>query len=55
MNGLPPDIALVPLVGHMHGHAGVAIKSQGLWLLQTGDAYFFREEMNLDKPWCAAG
>ena len=54
-HGLPADIALVPLVGHTFGHAGVAVKSAGRWLLQAGDAYFFHREMDLDRPWCTPG
>lgn len=54
-NGLPPDIALVPLVGHTFGHAGVAIRSHGRWLLQAGDAYFYHREMDALNPWCTPG
>lgn len=54
--GLPPDVLLVPLPGHTHGHAGVAVKGEdGRWLLQAGDAYFFHRELDLDKPWCTPG
>jgi len=53
--GLPQDIALVPLPGHTHGHAGVAIRSQGRWLLQAGDAYFHRHEMAPADPRCTPG
>ncbi len=53
--GLPPELLLVPLPGHTYGHAGVAIQTQGRWLLQTGDAYFHHGEMDLDKPWCTPG
>ena len=54
--GLPPDVLLVPLPGHTHGHAGVAVRgSDGRWLLQAGDAYFFHREMDLDRPWCTPG
>lgn len=42
MQGLPPEILLVPLEGHTRGHAGVAVYSQGSWLLHAGDAYYFR-------------
>ena len=40
--GVPPGILLVPLAGHTLGHAGVAIESDGGWLLHAGDAYFYR-------------
>jgi glyoxylase-like metal-dependent hydrolase (beta-lactamase superfamily II) len=53
--GLPPDIVFVPLIGHTHGHAGVAVNTGKEWLLLAGDAYFFHAEMNLDHPWCTPG
>jgi len=53
--GLPPEILMVPLPGHTHGHAGVAVQSGGRWLLLTGDAYFFHREMDHDHPWCTPG
>jgi glyoxylase-like metal-dependent hydrolase (beta-lactamase superfamily II) len=43
--GLPPEILMVPLVGHTHGHCGVAVRGPEGWLLHAGDAYFFRGEM----------
>jgi glyoxylase-like metal-dependent hydrolase (beta-lactamase superfamily II) len=45
LKGLPPEILLVPLVGHTWGHAGVAIDTGDSWLLHAGDAYFYRGEM----------
>jgi glyoxylase-like metal-dependent hydrolase (beta-lactamase superfamily II) len=53
--GLPPEILMVPLVGHTLGHAGVAVATDGGWLLQAGDAYFYREEMDLARPRCTPG
>ncbi|HET8746959.1 MAG TPA: MBL fold metallo-hydrolase [Ramlibacter sp.] len=53
--GLPPEILLVPLAGHTHGHAGVAIRTDGHWLLQTGDAYFWHQEMDFEHPRCTPG
>ncbi|MCD6078124.1 MAG: hypothetical protein K0R89_2062 [Ramlibacter sp.] len=54
--GLPPEILLVPLPGHTHGHAGVAVRrDDGHWLLLAGDAYFFHAEMDYEKPWCTPG
>jgi glyoxylase-like metal-dependent hydrolase (beta-lactamase superfamily II) len=53
--GLPPEILMVPLPGHTHGHAGVAIRRDGRWLLQTGDAYFWHEEMDPQHPRCTPG
>lgn len=55
LDGLPPQIALVPLVGHTLGHAGVAVQQQGRWLLQAGDAYFFHAELDPEAPWCPPG
>jgi glyoxylase-like metal-dependent hydrolase (beta-lactamase superfamily II) len=54
VSGIPDDILLVPLAGHTLGHAGVAIRRRGGWLLQAGDAYFFHREMDA-RPWCPAG
>jgi glyoxylase-like metal-dependent hydrolase (beta-lactamase superfamily II) len=53
-NGLPPGIALVPLAGHTLGHAGVAIGTAAGWLLQAGDAYFDRRELE-PQPRCRPG
>jgi glyoxylase-like metal-dependent hydrolase (beta-lactamase superfamily II) len=53
--GLPPEILLIPLRGHTFGHAGVAIQSQSGWLLQSGDAYFYHQEMDLTRPRCTPG
>src|SRR4051812_2601303 len=40
LDGLPPEILLVPLIGHTHGHAGVAVHAANGWRLLAGDAYF---------------
>lgn len=53
--GLPQGVALVPLPGHTHGHAGVAVRTHGGWLLQAGDAYFHHREMDAQRPWCTPG
>lgn len=45
LDGLPPEILLVPLSGHTWGHAGVAIRDADGWLLHAGDAYFYRGEV----------
>jgi glyoxylase-like metal-dependent hydrolase (beta-lactamase superfamily II) len=55
LEGLPPEVLLVPLIGHTHGHAGVAVERDEGWLLQTGDAYFYRHEMDLQRPRCTPG
>jgi glyoxylase-like metal-dependent hydrolase (beta-lactamase superfamily II) len=43
--GSDEGILLVPLIGHTRGHAGVAVRHDGRWLLHCGDAYFNRGEM----------
>jgi glyoxylase-like metal-dependent hydrolase (beta-lactamase superfamily II) len=55
LEGLPPEILLVPLPGHTWGHAGVAIDTGGGWLLHAGDAYFYRDEMRQLKRHCTPG
>ena len=49
------DVVLVPLEGHTLGHAGVAVRGDGGWLLLAGDAYFYRGEMDLRRPHCTPG
>lgn len=49
------DILLVPLIGHTLGHAGVAVRSERGWLLLTGDAYFWRNELDPRRPRCTPG
>jgi glyoxylase-like metal-dependent hydrolase (beta-lactamase superfamily II) len=53
--GLPPEILLIPLVGHTHGHAGIAVQTAEGWLLHAGDAYFYRDEMNPSQRRCTPG
>ena len=50
--GLPPEILLVPLMGHTVGHTGVAVHDDDRWLLHAGDAYFFHGEMSPGRPTC---
>jgi len=45
LEGLPPEILLVPLPGHTRGHCAVAVDTGDRWLLHAGDAYFYRGEM----------
>lgn len=54
LDGLPPEILLIPLNGHTRGHAGIAIETPSGWLLHAGDAYFYRQEMDI-KPRCTPG
>lgn len=56
LEGLPPEILMVPLPGHTWGHAGVAIRQDaGKWLLHAGDAYFYRGEMRQARRRCTPG
>ncbi|MEH3085108.1 MAG: MBL fold metallo-hydrolase [Xylophilus ampelinus] len=55
LEGLPPEILLVPLRGHTLGHAGVAVRGgDGRWRLQAGDAYFHHRELD-PAPYCTPG
>jgi glyoxylase-like metal-dependent hydrolase (beta-lactamase superfamily II) len=49
------EIALVPLIGHTLGHAGVAVRLERHWLLDAGDAYFHCTEMDTERPRCTPG
>jgi glyoxylase-like metal-dependent hydrolase (beta-lactamase superfamily II) len=55
LDGLPPEILLIPLAGHTRGHAGIAIQTPEGWLLNAGDAYFYRHEMDSDQRRCTPG
>jgi glyoxylase-like metal-dependent hydrolase (beta-lactamase superfamily II) len=55
LEGLPPEILLIPLTGHTRGHAGVAISTANGWLLNAGDAYFYRHEMDAVNRHCTLG
>ena len=56
LEGLPPEILLVPLPGHTWGHSGVAVQEDGgKWLLYAADAYFFRGEIGGDEYECPPG
>lgn len=46
---LPPEILLVPLLGHTRGHMGVAVQTEKGWLLHAGDAYYNSVELG-DGP-----
>lgn len=54
--GLPPEILMVPLIGHTMGHSGIAVQREdGTWLLHCGDAYFYRGEMDPRGYRCTPG
>jgi glyoxylase-like metal-dependent hydrolase (beta-lactamase superfamily II) len=55
LEGLPPELLLVPLVGHTLGHAGVAIERAEGALFYAADAYFYHAEMDLHAPRCTPG
>jgi glyoxylase-like metal-dependent hydrolase (beta-lactamase superfamily II) len=55
LEGLPPEILMVPLPGHTWGHAGIAIDTGAGWMLHAGDAYFYRGEMRRARRKCTPG
>ncbi|MFN6561888.1 MAG: MBL fold metallo-hydrolase [Nostoc sp. ChiSLP01] len=55
LEGLPPEILLIPLAGHTQGHAGIAIQTPTGWLLHAGDAYFYRHEIGSAQRHCTPG
>jgi glyoxylase-like metal-dependent hydrolase (beta-lactamase superfamily II) len=55
LDGLPPEILMVPLPGHTCGHAGIAVQTADGWVLNAGDAYFYRREMDEDRRRCTPG
>jgi glyoxylase-like metal-dependent hydrolase (beta-lactamase superfamily II) len=55
LDSIGDDLVMIPLVGHTHGHAGIAVKRPNGWLLQAGDAYFYHQEMDLERPRCTPG
>ncbi len=55
LDGVSPEVLLVPLIGHTLGHSGVAVRRDHDWLLLAGDAYFFHQEMNPTEPRCTPG
>jgi len=53
--GLPPELLMVPLVGHTLGHAGVVVERGEGTLFYAADAYFYHAEMDLERPRCTPG
>ncbi|CAH2408787.1 MBL fold metallo-hydrolase [Mesorhizobium escarrei] len=49
LEGLPPEILIVPLSGHTRGHAGVATQTTAGWLLDAGDAYLHHSEIDTGR------
>jgi glyoxylase-like metal-dependent hydrolase (beta-lactamase superfamily II) len=55
LDGLPPELLIVPLRGHTFGHVGIALHtSSDEWLLNAADAYFHHREMHA-QPYCTPG
>jgi glyoxylase-like metal-dependent hydrolase (beta-lactamase superfamily II) len=52
--GLDAEVLLVPLVGHSHGHTGVAVRTGDGWLLHCGDAYHHHGDVGTPAS-CPAG
>lgn len=50
LEGLPPEIVVVPLYGHTRGHVGVAIDTGTGWLLHAGDSYLTQLQFNRLLP-----
>lgn len=55
LEGLPPEILLIPLPGHTRGHCGVAVRDERGWMLHAGDAYFFHGEVHEAARRCPPG
>jgi glyoxylase-like metal-dependent hydrolase (beta-lactamase superfamily II) len=45
IEGVDPEMAIVPLVGHSRGHSAIAIRDGDGWLMHCGDAYFHHDEI----------
>jgi glyoxylase-like metal-dependent hydrolase (beta-lactamase superfamily II) len=46
LEGVSPEIWLIPLPGHTRGHCAVAVKGSDRWLLCCGDAYISRSDVD---------
>mgnify|MGYP002778418532 CR=1 FL=1 len=55
LDGIPPEILLVPLAGHTWGHSGVAVDTGSGWLFYAGDAYFYHGEVGRAERRCPPG
>lgn len=51
LDGLPPELLLVPLFGHTVGHTGIAVEGQDGWVLHAGDAYYQRKHLFEPMSW----
>jgi glyoxylase-like metal-dependent hydrolase (beta-lactamase superfamily II) len=55
IEGISPSILMVPLVGHSHGHCGVAVETARGWILHCGDAALHRNQLDPAEPPVPAG
>jgi glyoxylase-like metal-dependent hydrolase (beta-lactamase superfamily II) len=62
--GLPPELLMLPLLGHTFGHAGVVVEGAtsigeqerlDTTLVYAADAYFYHAEMDIHHPHCTPG
>jgi glyoxylase-like metal-dependent hydrolase (beta-lactamase superfamily II) len=49
LEGLPPEILLIPLAGHTPGHCAVAVRAGDRWLLHAGDAFYHHGQVEADR------
>jgi glyoxylase-like metal-dependent hydrolase (beta-lactamase superfamily II) len=54
LDGIPPEILMVPMPGHTLGHVGVAVRLARSWLMFAGDAYLSHDELDPVRPSCGA-
>ena len=54
LDGLPPEILMIPLPGHTPAMRAWRSTRRSGWLLNAGDAYFYRHEMDAE-PACTPG
>ena len=55
IQGLPPEILLVPLAGHTRGHCAIGVETPEGFLLHAGDAYFHAGQVQPSHPFCPPG
>ncbi len=55
LEGLPPEILIIPMTGHTRGHSAIAVQGPRGWLLHAGDAYFHKDEMRPAGGRCSPG
>lgn len=55
LEGLPPEILMIPLRGHSRGHVLVGVHTASKWLVHAGDAYFHRAAIDASLGEVPAG